>query len=104
MGTETATVAGSNVLVDGPKGRNLRLVKSLLIETGTVAQGSDTCAFDLAGYGGTAILGVSACVHTTLNNVVIAEAGTGAISGTTVTLTCGTGNNGKVRTFEVFFT
>jgi len=96
-----ATILGTNILQSGTK--NIKQVKHLLITVDSTAQASDTIEVDLADYNGTELLGVAQYRHTTDNSVIVSEAGTGAISGTTVTLTIAAGTNDKSRAFEVFF-
>lgn len=78
-------------------------IKMVCLKSGTsVTGGTDTLTMILADYGITNVLGVRGYVHTTDYSVIVAEAGTTAVANGVLTITTGSGNNGKRRVYFVF--
>lgn len=80
--------------------------KLLMVETANTADTGDTIAIDLNddGRGGTVFQGVLGFVHTTENSVVVAEAPTTSVTGTTLTITVGgSAVSDKKRVYYVFY-
>ena len=92
------TLDASGVIESAPNAG----IKRVIIRTPATADDSDTIAFDLTTIGISKLLWVRGWVHTTVNSVVVAEAPTTSVSGTTLTITSGAvGGTDKVRVFEV---
>lgn len=53
----------------------------------------DTIAVDLASYGASTLIGILGCAHSTDGQIVITEAPTTSVSGTTLTITVGGSSN-----------
>ncbi len=74
----------------------------LMIEsTEVVVGGTDTMQVSIADYGISTVEYVNAVVHTTLNSVIVAEAGTTALSAGVLTYTTLSGNDNKKRVLIV---
>lgn len=75
--------------------------KEILVETAATVDDTDTVAVDVSLYGMSVVDYVKGFTHTTDNNVVIVEAPTTAVSGTTLTITVGGSTDNKKRVFIV---
>lgn len=103
MGSETATVKGTNVGYDSQSQRNIREVKHLIVETANTVDATNTFTVDLTQYGGTILLGLSGCKHTTDNSIIVSELPTSTVSSSVVTLTVIAGTDDDKRVAELFF-
>lgn len=104
MGAVIATIVGSNIFTDTVSDRNISQFKCLVIETANTVDATDTFTVDLANYGGTTLLGIDGCKHTTDNSVITTEAPTTTVSSTTVTMTVPSGTNDDKRIAKLYFT
>lgn len=68
----------------------------------TLTGGTDTLTMTLADYGIKNVLAVAGFVHTTDNSVIVADAGTTAVSTGTLTYTTESANNNKKRVVIVW--
>lgn len=93
-----AAVTGSTVIDCVP---NLGC-KVLVVETPATADDGDTVAIDLADYGANTFLGILGQTHSTTDSIIITEAPTTAVSGTTLTITIGGSTDDKKRVFIIF--
>ncbi|HCX23116.1 MAG TPA: hypothetical protein DHN29_14445 [Cytophagales bacterium] len=104
MAAETATiVSGDNLEKDVNTQKDIQRVKIAYIETANTVDAADTFTFDLATVGGTTLLGVLGCKHTTDDSVVVVENPTTAVSGTTITFTVPAGTDNDARIVKVFY-
>lgn len=79
-------------------------LRCALVYTTAAASQGDTYTFDMATFGGTAIIGVYTVVHSTANSVLAANAITTSVSGTTITFTIpSAGGNTLIRASKVYF-
>lgn len=77
--------------------------KCVQLTTGTTVTGAtDTLTMSLAAFGLARVTAVLGFVHTTDYSVIVADAGTTAVSGDTLTITTATGNNNKRRVYFVW--
>ena len=81
---------------------NLEL-KELFVELPATVDDADTFAIDLASYGGTTFVGHWGMIQTTANSVLVAEANTTAVSGTTLTVTVGGSTDNKKRSLFLYY-
>jgi hypothetical protein len=73
-------------------------VKEVLLVSGTTVSGAiDTLTLTLADFGISKVLSVHGFVHTTENSVIVAEAGTTAVSGGVLTYSMVDDNENKKR-------
>lgn len=104
MGAVTATIlSGDKLADDNNTETEVRRVKTVYIETENTVDATDTFTFDLATVGGTTLLGVLGCKHTTDNSVVVSENPTTSVSGTTITFTVPAGTDNDKRIVKVFY-
>lgn len=79
-------------------------VKMILVTAPATADDTDTVAIDLSTYGCSTFIAILGQTHSTTGSVVITEAPTTAVSGTTLTITIGGSTDNKARAFIVFAT
>jgi hypothetical protein len=104
MAVETAVFTTPLSFVDNNvTQRAVKGVRCLYLVTPDTADAADTFTVDLANHGGTRLLGVVGCRHTTANSVLLTENPTTTVSGTTVTLTIPAGVDNVIRVAKVFF-
>jgi hypothetical protein len=72
------------------------------IDTPTLIGGTDTLTMTLADFGIKNVVSVMGFLHTTDNSVIVADAGTTAVSAGVLTYTTAAGNNNKKRVVVVF--
>lgn len=77
-------------------------VVEIVIYTVNTVDDTDTIAIDLASYGASTLLAIHGFEHTTDGSVVVTEAPTTAVSGTTLTITVGGSNDNNPRAFVVW--
>jgi len=99
--TPDATIG--NVVALNRNGRDVKEVKIALIKTAASAAQGDTYTFDLATLGGTTLLGVYSLVHTTINSVMVLNAVTTAVVGTTITFTIPAAGGTVARASKIYF-
>ena len=93
MGAETGTVT------EITPGLNAKI---LLVTAAATADDGDTVAVDLSTYGCSTFVGILGQTHSTTGSVVITEAPTTSVSGTTLTITVGGSTDNKARAWIVF--
>ena len=105
MAAETPTVAFTATSgTDNVAGRHIRQVRTHLIETANTVDAADTFTFDLATVGGTTLLAVNGCVHTTDDSVVAAENPTTSVSSGVITFTVIAGTDNDKRIAKIWYT
>jgi hypothetical protein len=77
-------------------------VKVLSVTAPATTDDADTIAIDLSTYGCSTFLGIIGFTHSTTGSIVITEAPTTAVSGTTLTITVGGSTDNKARVFIVY--
>ena len=83
--------------------RGVFKVKCLIVETASTVDATDTFKIDLATYGGSRLLTVDGCRHTTDNSVIVTENPTTAVSGTVITFAVPAGTDDKKRIAKIYF-
>lgn len=102
MAAVTGTIErGTNVGLDHDRNVISRL-KTITVKTDATVDDTDTISIDLEEYGMSTLLGHQAYAHTTDNSVIVTEAATTAVSGTTVTITIGGSNDNDIRVVKLF--
>jgi hypothetical protein len=76
---------------------NNGVIEVVLASGTTMTGGTDTLTLTMADYGMSKVLTVNGFVHTTEDSVIVADAGTCAVSGGVLTYTTGAANNSKKR-------
>lgn len=74
-------------------------VKHAIVYTPDTADDGDTLSVDLNKYGMTKLWGIRGITHTTDNSVLVVEAPTTSVTGTTLTITVGGSTDNKTRSF-----
>lgn len=77
-------------------------MKMLAVTAPATTDDGDTIAVDLSSYGCSTFLAILGQTHSTTGSIVITEAPTTAVSGTTLTITVGGSTDNKARAFIVF--
>lgn len=75
--------------------------KEIIVVAPATADDGDTIAVDLSLYGMSTFKSIIGWTHSTDYNVIITEAPTTTVSGTTVTITIGGSTDNKLRAFLV---
>ena len=102
MAVETAIIStGKTQAISSD--REIRELKCLYVQTAATADDTDTFTVDLSVFGGTTLLAVDGFIQTTAGSVIVAEADTTSVSGTTVTVTIGGSTDDKVRGVKIYF-
>jgi hypothetical protein len=94
---------GTTKLNDIANGRNVKEVKCAIIETAATAAQGDTYTFNIATLGGTTLMGQRTVYHDTDNSVLLTNAITTTVSGTTITFTIPAAGGTKKRVTKIFF-
>lgn len=83
-------------------GEQIRITKSIYIETDNLADATDEIEIDLAHYGLSTLLGAIGFKHTTDNSIVVTENPETAVVGTVVTITIPSGTNDDKRIYLLY--
>lgn len=76
-------------------------IKELIVVTPATADDTDTVAIDLSNYGMKTILTIFGVAHSTEDSILVTEAPTTAVSGTTVTITIGGSTDNLKRVYTI---
>lgn len=103
MAVEIANIISGGTLGTLVVGREVKVVKYLVVETDNTVDAADTFVVDLADYAGTTFLALDGYKHTTDNSVIVAEDNTTAVSGTEITVTIIAGTDDDKRVCKIYF-
>lgn len=105
MTARTSSVLGTkNKKLSLQFGERIRELKSLIIETASTVDASDTITVDFAQYGITTVQAIDGFKHTTDNSVVVLEQPTTVVTSSVLYLTVPSGTDDDKRVYQIYYT
>jgi len=103
MAAVTAVIENGNKDGNLQFGEQVNKIKTYFWETASTVDAGDTIAFDMEQLGMTTLLAVEGFKHTTDDSVIVEEAHTTEVSGTTLTVTIPAGTDDDKRLGIIYY-